>query len=262
MTSATWATATARRIGVGGAIDFTNSRCGVTLHLPCRGWGKAHPPHIVDVLIPPGQNPEAVAKKLMREGWSVGSRLKCPNKPTKEKRKDDSVDKETRAIGMGGASSRAIAAAAPLQQLANDPDEIVGVLVVEVSPEKQEEPSPSQAAGRARRLVYMALEDYYDEGKKAYKPGHSDAITAKECNVSEELVRKIREESYGPLAEPSEIAGFRAELAAAKEALDQTARTAHAQVKVAADAYCKAIESVERRLSVMAKKNGWNDDGL
>lgn len=256
MSSTTWADATARRIGAGSSFRFTPTRVGCTLHLPCRGWGKNHPPHIVDVVVPPGQNPEAVAKKLVRDGWTVGSRLKCPNKPTKQERKAD-MDKETRAIGMGGASSRAIAVAAP--PVAKNDDEVVGVLVVEVTPDEK---VPTPAAGRAKRLVYMALEDYYDEAKKAYRPGHSDALTAKECNVAEQVVRQIREEAYGPLAEPNEIGGFRAELAAAKTALDEAERNAHAQVKAAASAYCKAIESVERRLSVMAKKNGWNDDGL
>jgi hypothetical protein len=107
-------------------------------------------------------------------------------------------------------------------------------------------PTPTPAAGRARRLVYMALEDDYDEVKKAYRPGKSDARIAKECGVAEALVKNIREESYGPLAVPSELEAFRRLI----EQFRKDAAAAHeAAVSAAAD--------LERQLAAIVKKNGW-----
>ena len=69
-----------------------------------------------------------------------------------------------------------------------------------------DQPPPSDAAKRARRMVYMALEDYYDEGKKAYKPGYSDKTIAKDTGASEAVVAAIREQDFGPVGPPNEIA--------------------------------------------------------
>lgn len=107
-------------------------------------------------------------------------------------------------------------------------------------------PKPTPAAGRARRLVYMALEDYYEEDRKAYKPGHSDASIAKDCGVSEACVKQIREESYGPLAVPVDLSGVLAEV----RKLKREAEAAH-------KTEMEAIEACEERIDALIAKNGW-----
>lgn len=200
------------------------------MHLPCRGWGRLHAPHIVDVPIAPGQNPEAIAKKLLNMGWTIGRKLRCPDA---HKRKEPIMAaQDTRERAMGTSSDIALAAAAPI-----------------VSP----------AAGRARRLVYMALEEYYDEIKRAYKPPNSDASIAKECNVSEQLVANIREESYGPLAEPNEVKALRDLLLAASQTLTETTERCVREVRAAASTYGKTLEDVDRRFTNLARKNGWSE---
>lgn len=206
-----WPRAVARRIGLGGEINFTTTRIGVTLHVPCRGWGK-HAAHVVDVRVAPGQNPEAIAKKLLHEGWRVGHRLTCPDA---RKKKEAPMPNDLR----DSTSSAAL---------------IVG------------NSSPTPAAGRARRLVYMALEEYYDEAKKAYKPGHSDANIAKECGVAEALVKTIREESYGPLAVPSDLIGI-------KQEIDRLTREA----KASGDAFQQEVTRLLTRLDNLVRKNNW-----
>ena len=236
----TWPGAVARRIGIGGEIQFTNARCGLTLHVPCRGHGR-HKPHVVDVHIAPGQNPEAVAKKLLKEGWTIGHRLMCPDTQRKKAIKK-MQEKESVEMPPSDLKQRAISSTSDIALIGAD-------LATQAS--------PTQAAGRARRLVYMALEDYYDEAHRAYKPGHCDATIAKECGVAETVVKTIREESFGPLAEPSELKGLRDVLLAAGQTLNETTERCVAEVREAAKTYGKTIEDVDRRLTLMARKNGW-----
>jgi hypothetical protein len=207
-----WPTAVARRIGLGGSIDFTTTRVGQTLHIPCRGNGRNHLPHIVDVPIKPGQNPEAIAKKLLHDGWKIGHRLLCANS-CKKKREEPAM---------------------------------AGITLEPQPPEEQPAPTPTPAAGRARRLVYMALEEDYDEVKKAYRPGKSDAGIAKECGVAEALVKTIREESYGPLAVPSELDALRRLV----EQFRKDAAAAH-------EAAVNAAVELERKITAVCKRNNW-----
>lgn len=105
---------------------------------------------------------------------------------------------------------------------------------------------PSPAAGRAKRLVYMALEEGYDEMKKAYRPGYSDAQIAKDCGIAEAVVKSIREEAYGPLAVPSDIAEFRDMLKKCRDEIDAGAEAAR-----------QAVRGLESRLNAICKRNGW-----
>jgi hypothetical protein len=223
VTSATWPKAVAHRIGLGGEVLFTNARCGVTLHLPCRGWGK-HAPHTVDVKIPPGQNPEAVARKLLAQGWRIGHRLVCPD--SRKKKEKQMPPSETRMAAMASTADPALAAGMS---------------------------SPSPAAGRARRLVYLALEDYYDEVKRGYKPPHSDASIAKECGVAEQLVKSIREESYGPLAVPGELAEVKREIAG----LEQRCKDVQSDATSRLATIARDVGTLATRLESICKKNGW-----
>lgn len=57
---------------VGEQIQFVQTRVGQTLHVPCaRG-------HIVPVEIKKMMPPEAVTRKMLHEGWTIGSKPVCP----------------------------------------------------------------------------------------------------------------------------------------------------------------------------------------
>lgn len=77
-----WANAVAHRIGLGGEIEYTAARVGQTLHVPC-----AHG-ETVDFFVNARMPPEAVAKKMMQAGWTIGSKLLCPAHARKPKRSE------------------------------------------------------------------------------------------------------------------------------------------------------------------------------
>jgi ribosomal protein L37AE/L43A len=68
-----------------------------------------------------------------------------------------------------------------------------------------EKPEASDAAKKAKRLIYQALEDYYNETTKAYRNGKSDKSVADEVGTSEAFVRQIREQDFGPLIDIGEM---------------------------------------------------------
>lgn len=71
----------AHRIGLSGAINFTPSRVGLTLHIPCvKGQ------HTVDVDVEPATHPDFVAKRMLAKGWTIGSRLCCPEHSRQKKK--------------------------------------------------------------------------------------------------------------------------------------------------------------------------------
>lgn len=166
-----WPQAVARRLGIGGEVSFSTARVGQTLHLPC---GKGRDAHIVDVFVKPGQNPDAIAKKLLNEGWTLGHSLTCPEHRRKSER--------------------------PCQTGKQHMEKI------------ETQAKPSDAARKAHRMLMMALEDYYDEAEKQYRGGYSDSKLAAEIGCSEQHVKETREQYFGPLATPSDISEIRASL--------------------------------------------------
>lgn len=93
----------------------------------------------------------------------------------------------------------------------------------------------SDAARKNKRLVVLALEDYFDEATRRYRDQHSDQSVANELDLAPIFVAKVREEFYGKMAEPTEIESLRSDLAA----LMATAR------------------NIETRLADLSKRNGW-----
>jgi len=79
--SENWHRNVALKIGVGGAVDFTPARVGQTLHIPCSHG------HTVDFRVNSRMPPEVVAKKMIQKGWTVGSKLTCPEHSRKPKKK-------------------------------------------------------------------------------------------------------------------------------------------------------------------------------
>lgn len=188
--SATWLPAVNRRLGAAG-ITYTQTRVALTLHVPCE-LGK----HVVDVDVPTGFAPEGISKRMLAKGWTVGSRLACPNcnKYLRRKAPDHPKDKAM-------SDTRSAAAPSPASGM-------------------------SDAARMAHRLAMQFLEDQYDEANKNYRPGWSDAKIAEQSGTSAKHVAEIREQFFGPLSMPGELGTLRQELAAAiAEYVDQKSQT-------------------------------------
>ena len=129
--------------------------------------------------------------------------------------------------------------------------------VPELGIAKVEQPAPTPAAGRAKRLVYMALEDYYDEDRKNYKPGHSDASIAQEFGVSEACVRQIREESFGPLVVPLDLNNILTDVRAMRRELEAAHAAQSAALADSHKAEVAKAEALELRITRLIEANGW-----
>lgn len=164
---------------------------------------------------------EIVRKKLMQRGWNLAKQPICS--PCSNKAKEQREPKPM--------------ATAP------------------VTP-----PDRSDAAKKAKRMIYMALEDYYDEAKKTYRPGHTDASISEATGASVEFVKRIREEDFGPLAEPGEIVEFRATIAAFGERIgnfETDARTLKGALDITAEQLRSGLANLTAQIDRIAKRNGW-----
>lgn len=173
-------------------------------------------------------DPRIAVSRAHKAGWQTGKQLVCPTCREQAKRDKTAAKVATKKEEV--------------QVMATQPE--------------QEKPVPSDAAKRAKRLVYMALEDYYDDARKAYKAGHSDASIAKEIGVAEAFVAKIREEDFGPIAEPAEITALRNQIAKLRE--DGVAAFAAAEEALSrADRLQRAVNDAVGELSALCRRNGW-----
>lgn len=68
-----------------------------------------------------------------------------------------------------------------------------------------------------RREAHTAIELYFDIAKGAYREGYSDERIAQDTGLSVDWVAKRREEEFGPLKEPDELAELRRHLVSAAE---------------------------------------------
>jgi hypothetical protein len=212
---ATWPAATARRLGMSGEVSFSSTRVGLTLHIPCdRGR------HIVDVRCRAGLNPNGIAKMMLNQGWTVGSKPICPSCGRKEKKVTSPQNATTKPRQSHGE-----AVATPKAEIA-----------------------ASDAARKAHRMVMMALEDYYDEAAKTYRQCYNDKRIAEETGASEAHVRQTRESYFGPLGEPAEIQIIRDEIAALRTRLDEIT------LNIAAE-----IGALQSRLRNLSAANGWRE---
>lgn len=268
---ANWPRAMARRLGMGGDIQFTRAAVGQTLHLPCHAGD-----HIVDVHIAANQHPDAIAKRLLAQGWTVGTKLKCPDHSRRAPKKNP---KKTRLLSEAAPHSVRLSHIADqilngdikLKVVDEFPDEdgdftrnqrcvfkrITDDKPVRPTAEKKEPKKmpeakqtpvavPTEAAKRAKRMVYLMLEENYDDVQKRYRAGWNDSKISTETGAHINLVLSVREESFGPLGEPQEFSDLRAMLDAQK----QDAEAKIADIK-------RGLQALETRFNAVCMKNGW-----
>lgn len=310
MTQPMWNRDVGRRIGLRGPLNFTTTRVGQTLHLPCKTG------HIVDFLIQPNTAPDFVVKKLLNAGWTVGGKLLCPDcqpkrKPKKlpmeadqfTKKYDDEIlsqiidmkkqgltyaqidarlDMTSKAVSnlyerrikkrldqmidLGEIRVETKEQAESMAQAVREFDPSIKVTVeprIELEPMRKFVMSnmqrPEGSAGGAMAAVDVAtqrklkrdilswLEECYDEKNARYKDGFSDETVAKETGAAPKFVAQLREEFYGPMGEPEELARLRTEFAEFNRKHD-----AHMTE------YQKGMGAFQARLERIAVKNGWN----
>lgn len=130
--------------------------------------------------------------------------------------------------------------------------------------EQTAQPAPvreqTPAAKKVHRSVMEALMIAYDDDAKRYTGGYTDAKVAEETGAATEYVQKVREDYFGPIAEPEEIVALRQDHAAVIEAI-ATVRRDMATVRgtfetALADLDAKA-QGIGHRLDNAAKANGW-----
>lgn len=135
-------------------------------------------------------------------------------------------------------------------------------------PEVTAIPLPSTAqtpdARKVHRAVMGWLEQAYDETKNCYTQGFSDKQIADETGAAVEYVAKCREDYFGPIAVPSDLARLREELTRVEQMIRDEGESHEADLQKLREAHTKALDSLRTRFSVieerlrdMIKKNGW-----
>lgn len=135
-------------------------------------------------------------------------------------------------------------------------------------PEVTAIPLPSTAqtpdARKVHRAVMGWLEQAYDEAKNCYTQGFSDKQIADETGAAVEYVAKCREDYFGPIAVPSDLARLREELIETHGLIQREIDSHAAGLTRLRDAHTKAIDGlrtrltvIEERVAVLIKKNGW-----
>lgn len=241
----TWPSAAAHRIGISGELDFTTTKVGMTLHVPCKHGGG----HLVDVNIKPGTHPDYVAKLMLAQGWTVGRKLACPEHSRKEKIRPAPVPKPEPERKPWVEKTRA--------ELfpAKTPEKETAPMNATVTPITK--PEPTDAAKKAHRLAMMMLEEGYDEARKCYKPGWSDTKIATESGASEKHVADTRATYFGPTGEPAELTALRAAIDVAENDMKvrlQALDRALADDRKNGEAI---IAGLRGRLATICQKNGW-----
>lgn len=140
--------------------------------------------------------PQTAIPKVIHMGWSVDRKLTCPA----------CIEAKRKVVPMKLVTPVAEAAPVDLGQMKKN-----------------------------KRLVIAALEDYFDEASRRYREGKSDKDISEELGLSEKFVSTVREEFFGSIAEPEDIATFRAQLDAAKQ----------------------LVADLDRQLVGLCQRNGW-----
>lgn len=124
--------------------------------------------------------------------------------------------------------------------------------------EKKDEPvskpqAPTDAARKAKRDASTWIDEAFDIDTGRYRAGVSDKSIGEEVGLSEDAVAAIREDFFGPLKEPEEVAQWRSEIKAIRKQCDD-------MQSEAADTCTKIInrlDKLSRQIENTIQRNGW-----
>jgi hypothetical protein len=216
-----WPLAVGTRLGVGAAVNFTGTAVGQTLHIPCaRG-------HMVDFKIAGHTAPDAVAKRMLGQGWTIGRKLLCPKHARKTK---------------------AIPAPVPGEQEEpmSEPEIALPAHVELPPPAVTVKPVASERAKAAQREALKWLDESFNIEKGTYAAGVSDATIAKEAGISTAAVAQLREQFFGPLKAPSEV-----------EEMRLAFKTCRDKISATGDELRQMVRALELKLDRFCEKNNW-----
>jgi len=212
-----WETSVQRILG----RDISVGPHGLSVLIPCKGPCD----QVVTFRTPKVMSPEGLRRKLETEGWRLARPRHCPT----------------------------CNAAKPQPKEKKPVTEQPKLAVVPTPPAPPAAPSPTDAARAVRRAVLQWLDEAYDVDKSNYRAGVTDASIAKETGAAAALVKQLREENYGPLSIPPEIA----ELAADLEALRRDTREEQGRHDSAMSALNGRAVTLDDKIKRLASKNGW-----
>ena len=268
-----WPAAMSRRIGVKGAISMSPFRGGMTLHIPCeRGR------HLVDFPVEPGMHPDLVAKRMLSKGWTFGTKLCCPDHSRREKpakAKEETMPKpapmnvsprtknltpEQRSEAARNLVARRINKNKEPEAMPPTPvpSPALSIVSSETAAAPMSERTPTEAAKKAKRLIYQCLEDYYDDQSKRYREDgrgipYTDQRIAQETGASVAFVREIREADFGPIGCPPELRALFDQLDGLKAKIrDYRDEFQH---RMLADE--ERLAEMHNKLSALCRAKGW-----
>lgn len=171
---------------------------------------------------------DAVAGKLRKIGWTIGRHCKCPNhKRVKKAVSRPANDQAEHGTDTSRAAAPIMAGVAHKPKLSIVPNSPIAPIqkkeanaMTKTQTQTQEAPQPaletpvspspaSVEARAAKRQVISWLDEGFDVEAGRFKEDVNDASIAKETGLSEAQVKALREDLYGPLKEPKEIADLR-----------------------------------------------------
>jgi hypothetical protein len=178
--------------------------------------------------------PQSCIKKIERQGWRIGNKITCPQHSGRTRPQKEEAMGTDNGRQAGAGTTRAAA-------LAGTSSGAAGVALATAA---------SDAARLGKRMVYQWLEECYSPGPPpGYKDGMTDARVAQECNVSPELVKKIREEDFGPLSAPPELIAVQDQLTAGYAKATEMEREARR--------FRGDLDQLKAHLADLCVKNGW-----
>jgi hypothetical protein len=215
--------------------------------------------------------PDAIPGKLRKQGWVINRHPKCPKHQAAGKAPVSANENNNQPDATLAPVVAPVAHAAPATTpttVANIPEKkavdmnaiskssalrapaAAAAIVAPVAPAAAPSATASDKARAAKREVVAWLNESFDVEAGRYKDGQSDATISKETGLSEAQVKELREDLYGPLKEPKELADLRADittLAGQQEASNRTIEAMIAKQEEAADAIKATIDRLRNQ---------------
>lgn len=182
----------------------------------CVGCGATHDETLISGRV---MNPEAIAKRAVRDGWQAHAyrrtKTYCP--------------------------------ACVAKRPANDPNSELAKVIPMAKPAA--EPTPLREATPDQRVaIRSALDKSFDDSVGAYLDGMSDQRIAETVGVPRLVVERIREAAYGPIRVDPEMTAIRGEMDRLKADVE-----AHNKAGAALGAKVAELSSrLEKKLAVAA----------
>jgi hypothetical protein len=199
-------------------MEVVCSECGAAAHISA----------------PASPLPEEVTRrKFIQRGWAFkGSKPLCPtHNPHNQRRAAAPAEQHREEEVKEAAMSKDTPKVAPIKSLADIAEATAAVM---------------QPA--AKRQIFRAIDDHWDEDRGRYAGKMTDKLIALDLNVPQAWVAAIREESFGSDAGNDELEELREMVAALKVHEIESYRDQALQIAANFDNLAKQVREVMKRL--------------